>query len=304
MQAQGGVISRRQVRALGGDDNLVERMLRRRLWCVIHPGVYVDHTGTPTDEQLRMAAVLYAWPAVLAGESALVAHGVRNISAAGVTVAIDTSRRVRARPGMRVLRVEDVQLDDALRADSPNDCDWTTPCSRWPRRDGEAGARGMPWPCSPTCASSGVRRPNGCWPPSPAIALFPDGRSSRRCWTTWRVGRTPCSSTATSRGWKALMVFLVGTGSRRSPAASGRDSGTCTTPTRRPSSSSTGDSDTSGRRHQWADLERDLGAATDDLRTSRLGWGAVAQPCRLAPMVGMLLQRRGWVGHPRPCPRC
>ena len=109
MKAQGGVISRRQVRALGGDDNLVERMLRRRLWCVIHPGVYVDHTGTPTDEQLRMAAVLYAWPAVLAGESALVAHGVRNISAAGVTVAIDTSRRVRARPGMRVLRVKDVQ---------------------------------------------------------------------------------------------------------------------------------------------------------------------------------------------------
>lgn len=55
---------------------------------------------------------------------------------------------------------------------------------------------------------------------------------------------------------------------------------------------------------QWADLERDLLAASDLLQTIRLGWGAVAAPCRLAPMVGGLLQRRGWNGEPHPCRRC
>ena len=62
-----GVIARRQVLAAGGDDNLIERLVRRNEWRAVHPGVYVDHTGVPTREQQRMAAVLFAWPAALVG---------------------------------------------------------------------------------------------------------------------------------------------------------------------------------------------------------------------------------------------
>ena len=51
---------------------------------------------------------------------------------------------------------------------------------------------------------------------------------------------------------------------------------------------------------QWADPERDLRSATEDLQTVRLGWGAVAAPCRLAPLVGRVLQVRGWDGSPQP----
>jgi hypothetical protein len=93
MHRQGGVISRHQLLGARGDDNLIERMIRRSEWKSVHPGVYVDHTGTPTPEQLRMA-VLYAWPAVLAGESALAAYGARTVASSGVRVAIDSSRRV------------------------------------------------------------------------------------------------------------------------------------------------------------------------------------------------------------------
>ena len=43
--------------------------LRKEL-VVLFPGVYVDHTGRASWIQRAWGAVLYAWPAALAGESA------------------------------------------------------------------------------------------------------------------------------------------------------------------------------------------------------------------------------------------
>ena len=37
---QCGVICRRQVLACGGTDNDIERLVRRREWATVHPGVY------------------------------------------------------------------------------------------------------------------------------------------------------------------------------------------------------------------------------------------------------------------------
>lgn len=71
------VFTRQQVLALGADEALIRRMLRRREWSVIHPGVMVDHTGVPSRIQREWAAVLYYSPAALAGPAALARHGVR-----------------------------------------------------------------------------------------------------------------------------------------------------------------------------------------------------------------------------------
>ena len=68
---QDGVVSRRQILELHGTDRDIARLLRRRELVAIHPGVYVDHTGTPSRRQQEWAAVLFYWPAALTRESAL-----------------------------------------------------------------------------------------------------------------------------------------------------------------------------------------------------------------------------------------
>lgn len=93
---QSGVVSRRQVLELGGTDRDIARMVRRRDLVVVHPGVYVDHTGTPSRLQREWAAVLHYWPAALTRESALPTP-----SATGpVHVAVSDRRSVRRVPGV------------------------------------------------------------------------------------------------------------------------------------------------------------------------------------------------------------
>jgi hypothetical protein len=106
LREHGGVISRRLVIEAGGDDNLIERMIRRNEWRSLHAGVYVDHTGQPTDEQRRIGAVLYGWPAALAGESALLANGVRNITEDLIRISVARGRKVVAPPGVCVTRLK------------------------------------------------------------------------------------------------------------------------------------------------------------------------------------------------------
>ncbi|GGM94264.1 hypothetical protein GCM10009721_20640 [Terrabacter tumescens] len=83
LRSQDGVLSRAQALECGLDDNDLERFLRRRRLARVHPGVYVDHTGAPTWPQLAWAAVLFHWPAALAGTSALRAHGLRSVQVDG-----------------------------------------------------------------------------------------------------------------------------------------------------------------------------------------------------------------------------
>src|ERR1700712_431846 len=71
LRDQAGVISRAQALASGLSENDVRRLLRRRSWVCVHPGVYVNHTGELTWLQRAWAAVLFAWPAALCDESAL-----------------------------------------------------------------------------------------------------------------------------------------------------------------------------------------------------------------------------------------
>ena len=112
LRSQAGVVSRRQVRAAGLDDNDIERFVRRREWAVVHPGVYVNHTGPLLWIQRAWAAVLALEPAVLAGPSALRVHGLtgggpapgRQAQDIVVHVAVERDRHVKAPRGVVVVR--------------------------------------------------------------------------------------------------------------------------------------------------------------------------------------------------------
>jgi hypothetical protein len=117
---QCGVLSRRQVLTAGGDDVLIARMVRRREWARVHPGVYVDHTGPLTWHQRAWAALLYAAPAALAGRSALRAHGVRGYDAdEDIHVVVSHDRRVRPRAGIRIDRLTDCERAVQLNLSPP-----------------------------------------------------------------------------------------------------------------------------------------------------------------------------------------
>ena len=303
LRSQGGVISRRQVLAQGGDDNLIERMLRRREWRAIHPGVYVDHTGAPRREQERMAAVLFAWPAALVGESALLAYGARHVVEGPVRVGVEEQRRVTPPPGMAVVRLRDfegrvlwnrspprVRLDEAA----------LDVASRAWRTAGEGSAvavladlcqQRLTTPCRLGDALAAMPRLAG----RPFLAaLVDDVASGAQSLLEHRYLTRVERPHGLPRGRRQVEF--------RAPLRHGfrdvhyADHGLVV--------------ELDGRlghefaRDQWADLDRDLLAAVDQLMTTRLGWGQVVEPCRLALLIGRLLQARGWTGQPRRCPRC
>jgi hypothetical protein len=56
---------------------------------------------------------------------------------------------------------------------------------------------------------------------------------------------------------------------------------------------------------KWADLERDLLGVVEAILTLRVGWAQVLDACRLAAIIGRILQRQGWTGQVTPCgPKC
>lgn len=104
---QDGVVARRQVVAAGWSRHDIDRMIRRREWAMVHPLVYVDHTGPLTWRQRAWAGVLACWPAALDGRSALRAHegpGRRGADHGPIAVVVARERRFRAPLGVVVRR--------------------------------------------------------------------------------------------------------------------------------------------------------------------------------------------------------
>lgn len=93
---------------LGGSKTDLDRLVRRCELVRVHPGVYVDHTGTLSGLQRAWAGVLYAWPAALYLQSALDVPPQDG----PVHVAIDEARRVAEPAGVRIHRV--VGLDSLV----------------------------------------------------------------------------------------------------------------------------------------------------------------------------------------------
>lgn len=103
--AQDGVLALWQLFERGARWSDVERMVRRRELRQVFPGIYVDHTGHLTARQREWIAVLTAWPAALAAESAL--PGVRT---GVVHIAVKRGRRnLQLPPYVRMQRVTDLE---------------------------------------------------------------------------------------------------------------------------------------------------------------------------------------------------
>jgi hypothetical protein len=303
LREQGGVISRRQVIDEGGDDNLIERNIRRRIWRAMHPGVYVDHTGTPTEDQAALGAVLYAWPAALGGTSALAAHGANVDPSRTITVAIDHARRVRAQPGVRIMRLKHLGRQ----------VQWNrTP----PRQRIE--------PASLYVASERL----GLRGEAAAVAVLADV-CQRRLTTVARLqGAIADLRYLPGRAFLAEMLGDVASGAysllehrylTKIERPHGLPEGSRQQGFRNDGRAGFRDVAYKEQRtvveldgrlghewasDQWADLERDLRAATEDLLTIRLGWGATGAPSRVAGLMGQVLRGRGWSGVIRACPDC
>ena len=106
---QDGVVTRAQLQAASLTRAQVDTLLRRRDLVAIHPGVYLDHTGTPTWCQRSWAAVLYAGRSALHLQSALHQPGREAPPRGPVHVAVDWSRRVAPQDGIHIHRVRGLE---------------------------------------------------------------------------------------------------------------------------------------------------------------------------------------------------
>lgn len=300
---QSGVVSRRQVIALGFDDDLVARQLRRREWAKVHPGIYVDHTGEPTWLQKAWAAVLYYWPAALSHESSLHIHGTRNTGRQDdlVHIAVDQKRRVVDLPGVRLHRV--CRLSDVIQ---PNRAP--------PRLRLEHSLLDV--------ASAAKRNAD-------AIAVLGDACQEQRTTAKRLCAALEHRVNLPRRQFLLRVLTDVAEGvysvlEHRYLTRVERPHGLPTARRQRRvhqgRSSAYRDVEylnlatvveLDGRLghemtlDRWEDMERDVDSAALGDVTLRVGWKHVEDPCRTAVAVARVLVARGWRGKLTPCsPEC
>jgi hypothetical protein len=303
MGLQSGVVARRQVLEAGLTDNDVERLLRRRQWAPVHPGVYVDHTGPLTRVQRHWAAVLRYWPAALYGWSALEAYGAlpqRRASepsdAGPVHVAVAHPRKALAVEGVRVHRVVDLDGRVAWHLSPPRlklEEAVLVVCAGAPTR---AQAFGI------AADACGRRRTT----PERILAALGSRRITHGAWLRRTLPDVAAGGhSVLERGYLLLER-------RHGLPAALRQRHECT--------SRGGVYRDAEYEHfgvvveldgrlghewtldRWADMDRDLDTGADGRVTVRLGWRHVEESgCRTALRIGQMLQARGWNGTPRAC---
>jgi len=300
LDLQSGVVSRGQALQAGLRDHDVRRMLRRREWSVVHPGVYVHHTGPRTWQQRAWAAVLSVEPAALGHQSAIAA-AKKDEPGGPMHVVVDRNRAVRAPEGVvlhrltawesRVLqntspprqRLEEAVLDVASTADRELDVVATLADAVGSRRTTAQRLR------TALDGRTRIRRRS-------FLESLLDDVAAGTCSTLEhayldRVERAhglPSGDRQVHSSVKGTVyrdvdyvryLFLVELDGRIGH-------------------SSTADRD--------RDLDRDLDAAVELERlTVRLGWGQVYErACVTAPKLGKVLAARGWTGQTIRCPCC
>jgi hypothetical protein len=304
LQRQDGVVSRRQVLAAGLRDGDIRRLVRRQEWAVVHPGVYAEHTGPLTWAQRAWAAVLSAWPAALAHESALRAAdgpGRRGERDRTIHVVIDHRRTVTPPEGVRVHRRRG--LDSQVL--------WNTSP---PRMRYEEAALDVALVVDDDLQ---------------ALAVIARACQSRRTTAARRLDSLASRARVRRRAWLegVLRDVAAGTCSVLEHEYLGRVERPHGLPRGRRQTRSTASigvvyrdveyaeplvveldgrlfHDTADQRDR--DFERDLDAAVDALETLRLSWGQVhGRSCSTAAKLALILRRRGWTGTPHGCaPGC
>lgn len=298
LAAQDGVITRQQVLQCGLGSALVRSNLRLRQWVAVAPGVYITHTGPLTWRQR-------AWCAVLGAPRAALSHGSALPSAARddgpIHIVVGPNTKAVRRPGVVVHRRTQVQERVNWQAQPP-------------RVRIEQAVLDV--------AASAAREID-------TIAALADAVGAR--WTTGQRLQSALAQRPRCRRRKLIAAVLAdivgGTHSvlehayltrverphglprprRQTKTTVGRHGfrdaefdqlGTLIELDGRPAHDNV--------RARDRDLERDLDAEADaDQRTTRLGWGQVyLRPCQTAAKVARILQRRGWTGEFKPCPKC
>lgn len=305
MRRQAGVVSRRQVVDTGGTPAFIERQLRRREWVRLHAGVFLDHTGPPSRAQREWAALVRHPGSVLAGRSSLRADGIGAEPSRGdaVELAVPHGRHLARERGLQV-----VQLRDFDRVARPE----ATP----PRLRVETALLMV-------ASAAGSE--------DAAVAVLADAVRTGATTATRLAGVLAGLPRLPRRALLLEVLADVGAGAesplerrylRDVERAHGLPRGerqvrevvrvVADEPVRlvvrdvryRPQTTLV---ELDGRLghaaaiDRWADLTRDLEAAVHGDASLRAGWQQVLSPCRLAVLVGTVLQRRGWVGAPVPC---
>ncbi|MDP3889981.1 type IV toxin-antitoxin system AbiEi family antitoxin domain-containing protein [Nocardioides sp.] len=296
---QCGVIARRQVLAtgLGGSD--IARLVRRRIWAPVHPGVYVDHTGPLTWQQRAWAAVLLSWPAALSHQSALRAAegpGRRERDEGVIHVAVNRGRHLVAPAGVVIHRLSRFERR-AL---------WTTGPPRMRYEEAALDvAAGAPSDFA-------------------ALGVLAEACQSRRTTATRMLESLDQRDRIGRRDWLAGVLADVAEG-----VCSVLEHGYLTRVERahglprawrqRRAEATLGITyrdveyddlvlELDGRlfhdttRQRDRDMDRDLDSAVDGHTTIRLSYGQVFdRPCHTARRIAVLLRQRGWRRAPRPC---
>ena len=300
--AQAGVIARTQLVELELAPHEIRRLIRRRELTVVHPGVYLEHTGDPTWLQRAWAAVLFCWPAALGAESAMRAAdgpGRPGGESGPIRVAVARARRVSAPAGIQVVRT--FRLDDRVQwnlgpprmryDEAALDVALTSP--------GEFGAIGAIARAVQSRHTTALRM---------RAALDARSRAPRRDFIASvldDVAQGTCS--VLEHGYLTLVERT-----HRLPTAERQQRGvTSAGVIYRDAVYGTFDLELDGRLwHDTAeardrDFERDLDGAVDGRSAVRLSWGQVFdRSCSTAAKVSALLVARGWPAG-QPCgPGC
>ena len=297
---QDGVVSRRQILELGGNDNDIERMLRRRELTTVHTGVYVSHTGPLSREQKEWAAVLAFWPAALAEESALPGHPIDV-----VIVAIALDRRCQPLARVRVRRTKDLAKRLAPNSSPPRirlEHATIDVMARKIARDDVAGAFTT---LAEVCHS---RRTS---PVAIAEALTERGRvAGRRLLAAMLEDFATGACSVLERGYLHRVERAHGLprASRQHPSdATGRVSAHDVRYERFGIEVELDGRAFHDNAHgRDADARRDLAELVhSDVTTTRVTYGMVFRdPCWTARMIAGLLRKHGWRGELQRCPRC
>jgi hypothetical protein len=295
---QDGVIARFQLLELGAQPHDIRRLLRRRDLNAIHPGVYVDHTGSPAWRQLAQAAVLAAWPAALAGRSALPTPAMET----PIEVAVARSRWT---PDLRGVRVRArSRFDDAV--------DWhKSP----PRLKVEHAALQVAGRAADEAAAFQVladacqARATSPGRLAEVLASYP--RHARGRLLADLLGDLEAGACSVlERGYLQLVERAHGLPTAGRQVFDRVASGVCYRDVVYVAFGVVVELD--GRafhdnaRARERDLDRDLAAAVErEAVTLRVGYGQVfTRGCATARSIGVILRRRGWTGEVMKCPTC
>ncbi len=295
---QDGVVSRAQLVAAGFTEARLETLLRRRDLTVVHPGVYLTHTGTPTWSQRSWAAVLHCGRSALHLESALHVQAKGAPPHGPIDVAIDWTRRVAPRAGIRIHRVRGLE-DLALWNLSPPRVHIEVAAVEIAHRAGDELAA-----ISALAAAVGARR-------TVARRLRAEierrGRLRRRALLTDLLDDLDRGThSVLEHGYLARVLRPHGL-----PEPTSQQVPVTADGVRQYRDSAHADLDLhvelDGSLHDTSqarddDADRDLDDLAQGLLTPRLRYRQVfGTPCRTASRLAVLFRQRGWAALPHPC---